>query len=81
MSSFFSNTKNELLNRHFLRILPKLTDIFLYFYNLGKPIFKEYLTMAASGITNKSTLIVEPNQTLFCITFKVNRQNYMQKCS
>lgn len=55
MSSFFSNTKNELLNRHFLRILPKLADIFLYFYSLGKPIFKEYLTMAASGITNKTT--------------------------
>ena len=81
MSSFFSNTKNELLNRHFLRILQKLTDIFLYFYNLGKPISMEYLTVAASGITNKTTLIAEPNQTLFCIIFKVNRQNYMQKCS
>ena len=33
--------------------------------------------MAASGITNKTTLIAEPNQTLFCIIFKVNRQNYM----
>ena len=81
MGSFFSNTKNELLHRNFSRISLKVTIFFLYFYKLGNPIFKEYLTVAASVKPNKVTLITEPNETLFCIIFNVNRQSYIQKCS